>query len=129
VLLTYLGHKEVYILDGGARTWEEMGYEWTDEVVERDKTIFDVQLQQDMLVDITEVKAQLEDEKSVHMDARIYEKYSGELASGYGKDGHIKSARNFPAQNVVDANGRWKSVTSLQEQFASVKEKQEHIVS
>src|SRR5699024_4214986 len=104
-------------------------YEWTDEVIERDKTVFDVQLQQDLLVQIDEVKAQLEEKKSVHIDARIYEKYSGETASGYGKDGHIKGAQNFPAKNVMDANGRWRSSTSLQKQFASVKEKQEHIVS
>ncbi|MEJ8777076.1 sulfurtransferase [Pseudogracilibacillus sp. ICA-222130] len=129
VLFTYLGHDEVYILNGGAQAWGEAGYEWTDEVIERDKTIFDVQLQQDMLVQIDEVKAQLEDETSVHIDARSYEKYSGEAPSGYGKDGHIKGAQNFPAKNVVDANGRWKSATSLQGQFASVKEKQEHIVS
>lgn len=129
VLLTYLGHEEVYILDGGVRAWKEAGFEWTDEVIERDKTLFDVQLQQDLLVQIDEVKVQLEEEKSVHIDARIYEKYSGETASGYGKDGHIKGAQNFPAKNVMDANGRWKSSTSLQKQFASVKEKQEHIVS
>src|SRR5699024_3037435 len=119
VLLAYLGHEHTYMLDGGARAWDEAGYEWTAEVPKRPRTTYDLHIQYDLLVQTEDVKNSLFQTGSVHIDSRVPKKYTGEVDSGYGKAGHIPGARNFPAKQIFDDKGKWQSQETLQEHFAS----------
>ena len=57
MLLRYMGHNNIYILNGGIKAWNEAGYELSsDRSVSNARRIFDININEDMLVKMEEVK-------------------------------------------------------------------------
>lgn len=125
----YLGHKKVYLLEGGFRAWVKANNEVTDEVSKRKETSYKAKSDVNRLVDMKEIKRRLPDESSVLIDSRSYERFIGKVEPKYKKAGHIPGAKNFYAKNAFAENGEWKSKQDLQKHFSTLKGKDEIIVS
>lgn len=128
-ILKYLGHAKVYILNGGYSAWVEAGYEVLTEIPKLQPTTYTVKLDESFIVDIEHVKHQVSNESSVHIDSRANERYTGEVEPKYKKAGHIPGAKNFHSKLAFNQKGLWKDKGALNEHFASLKEKDEIIVS
>lgn len=124
----YIGHKAVYILDGGFNAWMNKGYEVTEEVPKRKRKTFTPE-PVDMTVHIDELKKKLQNKSAVLIDSRSRERYLGKEEPLYHKAGHIPGAKNFFWQEVFTEDGFWKSEEKLREHFTSLNKTDEIIVS
>lgn len=127
-LLRHLGVKEVFVLDGGFLAWTEAGYPVTDEVPPLRAASFTPCVQTNDIVSMTEVKER-DRENTVLIDSRAYERYTGESEPLYEKAGHIPGAVHYFWQEVLHANGKWKSKEQLEQHFSSLQKTDEIIVS
>lgn len=126
-LLHYLGHKKVYVLDGGYQAWQKAGYGVTAEVPGAIPTIFEVDILSDRTVSMEEVRNLKAD--SVLIDSRAFNRYTGEVEPMYPKPGHIPGAVNYFWKNVLDETGNWKNPAQLTGHFADLDKSAEVIVS
>ncbi len=115
-MLKYLGHKRVYVLDGGIQEWEKQGYPLTEKLPEIKKTTYRPDVQEDMAADLAEVRVALQLEEARLIDARDVDRYTGKTEPIDAKAGHIPSATNkFFADNFEQ--GKWKSQEQLRDRF------------
>lgn len=129
VVLSYLGHETVYLLNGGFKAWQEAGFLVTDQVQEVIPTKYDVQLDGSFLIDIEDVKERFEQAESVHIDSRAFERYTGEKEPKYKKAGHIPGAKNYHTKLLFDEAGAYKDTDTLQQHFEQIADKEEVVVS
>ena len=108
-LLRYFGHKEIFILSGGIKSWKEYGFKTTNDVSNIDFGNFKATEQnKNLLIKIEEMK-NISDKKSFPiLDARSFERFSGS-----GKEprpnlesGHIPNSLNLPASKLLDKEGK-----------------------
>lgn len=126
-MLRYAGHEAVQLLDGGLRIWTEAGFELSQELPEPQRGVFTLNLRPEMVADIREVRAKLEDPGTLLIDARGAERYRGESEPLDKRAGHIPSALNLPfSENLQE--GRFKDAAALRERFKPSKEADEVIV-
>lgn len=126
-LLYYMGHENVYLLDGGFKRWVEAGHKVTSKIPETSPTIFSPRLQSNATVDMEEVKARKS--SVVLIDSRGRERYLGNTEPLYKKAGHIPGAKHFSWQNVLSEDGLWKDALELEDNFATLPKDTEIIVS
>lgn len=126
-LLNYMGHKKVYILDGGFKQWTEAEYEVTTEIAKPSPTTFSPRIQSNTTADMEEVKTR--NSSVVLVDSRAHDRYIGTNEPLYKKAGHIPGAKHFSWQNVLDEDGLWKDVSELEDNFATLPKDTEIIVS
>jgi len=93
--LDLIGHKEIYVLEGGYNRYVSEGFPVTKEypsVVPKNK-YGDYKIREDIRADLDEVKKALKDKSYIILDARPPELYEGK--KGFWKRlGHIKGAVN-----------------------------------
>ncbi|UZD14842.1 sulfurtransferase [Virgibacillus natechei] len=128
-LLHYLGHKKVYVLEGGYEGWIMDGNEVTDEIPALESKAFEPDISGGQIADIEEVKEKLEDRSATLIDSRAKERYLGKVEPLYIKAGHIPGAKNYFWKDVFTAKGSWKKEKELQEHFTSLPKDDEIIVS
>ena len=117
-LCRWIGHDAVAILDGGFAAWTQLGYPVTAAPSEpaREGTL-SVNLRPELLVDVEFVQRNLE-APAVHLlDARAYERFTGETEPVDPVAGHIPGARHRWFKENFDADGRLKSPQQLREEF------------
>ena len=130
-ILKYLGHKEVYILDGGINDFEEIGGELTCEVKKVKKGNFKINLQENMKVDMEYVKDRINNKKVALVDCRENARYKGEVEPVDKKAGHIPSALNYFWMDILDKNNdllNIKSKESLKNHFKDLNNYEEVII-
>lgn len=127
-MLTYLGHKNVYVLNGGIQNWLSQGYPVTIDIPVHDKKEFTPTLQKHLLSDIEEVKMHSENQSAVLLDSRDQNRYAGIEEPVDKAAGHIPSARNKFWKDCITDQGKWKSGKELAEQFMDLKKDEEVIV-
>jgi len=93
-LLTYLGHRQVGILDGGFSEWRTAGLPVEPGPVSQPPSDFIVQPRQELLATKEEVLAALDNNEVIILDNRDAEEWHGDSSSPYGVDfaprmGHI----------------------------------------
>lgn len=125
----YLGHEQVFILQGGFPAWEASGGIVSQEMLHRTACIYTPKFQSEVVTSIQEVKTKLRDDEVILIDSRVKEKYEGVDGSKYHKAGHIPGAVNFHAQNVFSETGLWKTKQELVENFSRLKGEDEIVVS
>ncbi|MSU00489.1 sulfurtransferase [Tissierella pigra] len=126
-ILKYSGKHQVYILEGGIKSWVENGMEVTTEIPKVKKSdILTLNLDSSMEVDIDYVKEAIGNKDVVIIDSRAYERYIGEVEPLDKIPGHIPNALNYPWMNLVE-NGL-KSKEELEEYFKPLKDYREVIV-
>ena len=108
-LLTYMGHEDVYVLDGGYEKWVAEGRTVTQEIVTRTPKVFTPHIQEDEKVDMDEVKEKLSNQSAILIDSRAKDRYLGKVEPMYSKAGHIPGAKNYFFKGVLKDNGLWKN--------------------
>ncbi|CQR55533.1 sulfurtransferase [Paenibacillus riograndensis] len=138
-LLRYLGHENVFILEGGFSAWKAEKFPVTDHQPVRVPSSFEPKVQPQMLADVNEVRRISELSAAaavpasssalpVLIDSRAHERYLGLEETLDKKAGHIPGAVNFFWKNTQNTDGSVKSAEQLQEHFAGLDKDAEIIV-
>ncbi|MFD1426826.1 thiosulfate/3-mercaptopyruvate sulfurtransferase [Kroppenstedtia sanguinis] len=119
-MLRYLGHGEVFVLNGGYGAWTELGYPVSDEVPRREPTRFVPHRQEQFQVGMEEVKAW----KGLLIDSREPARYEGKTEPIDAQAGHIPGAVNRFWKENLGKDGRWKTPAELKKEWAFASGKQ-----
>lgn len=114
-LLRWLGHREVYVLDGGWPAYLAAGGEASTEEPTPTPANFTPQVQPEMVATAGEVQARSAD--TVLIDARAPERYRGETEPLDRKAGHIPGAVSRPFSAGLDEQGRFRSAEAQTERL------------
>ncbi|BAB05427.1 sulfurtransferase [Halalkalibacterium halodurans] len=126
-LLRYLGHENVYVLDGSFSEWQAVGYPVDRNIPMYAKTTMDVKVKPERLATYTYVKQNLSD-PAVHLiDAREPARFLGKVEPIDKKKGHIPNAKNRFWQDGLNGKKR-KSAKEQAERFADLPKEDEVIV-
>ncbi|OMF26872.1 sulfurtransferase [Paenibacillus sp. FSL H8-0259] len=150
-LLRYLGHEQVFILEGGFSAWKAEKYPVTDHQPVRVPSTFTANLQPHMLVDVEEVRrvsvktagfgtqdgadtgntagvAASLSALPILIDSRANDRYHGLNETLDPVGGHIPGAVNYFWKETQNAGGSFKSADELAEHFAGMDKNAEIIV-
>ncbi|WP_405112364.1 sulfurtransferase [Paenibacillus sp. FSL K6-1217] len=144
-LLRYLGHEQVFILEGGFSAWKADNYPVTDHQPVRVPSTFVANVQPQMLAGVDEVR--LISEKTLRagtnagtgdssspsalpivIDSRANDRYRGMNETLDPVGGHIPGAVNYFWKDTQNADGSFKSAAELAEHFARLDKDREIIV-
>jgi thiosulfate/3-mercaptopyruvate sulfurtransferase len=101
-VLTYYGHDQVYVLDGGFRKWTAEGRPTTSEVPEPQPAAFTPRPRPEWRREAKDVLAASERGDAFILDARDEGQYTGEVARGEGRAGRIPGAKHLHADSLLD---------------------------
>jgi len=118
-LLRYFGHPDVRLLDGGLAAWtasggpvrggqEDAGPPGDFEAAPGHLPLLDARAAADLAG------------SGVLIDARVAERFRGEVEPIDRVAGHIPGARNLPTTGNVDSHGRFLEASALRARFATV---------
>ncbi|GAX90276.1 sulfurtransferase [Effusibacillus lacus] len=132
-MLKYLGHSNVFVMDGGYSHWKEKGFPVTSEVPSATATaagsrIFTPRVQEHMLVTKNDVKARLGKEGTILIDSREGMRFKGIEEPIDPVAGHIPGALNYFWKDGLNQQGSWKSPEELKQRFSEVDPSQEVVV-
>ncbi|MBM7713584.1 thiosulfate/3-mercaptopyruvate sulfurtransferase [Bacillus thermophilus] len=126
-LMTYAGHEQVFVLDGGMKSWEAAGLPVTDDIPEFERAQFEIRLDHSMLASYEEVKKQTISRSAVLIDSRAKERYLGIKEPLDRIPGHIPGAINCVWTESFEG-GRWKSPEEQKKRFSHLKKEDDIIV-
>ena len=124
----YCGHPDVRVLDGGRYRWQAEGRPLVTEVPPRAKPVSyrPVARREGIRIYRDEVLAKLGDERTVILDARSPEEYSGERVGGPGgpdigalRYGRIPGAKHLYYMELFNADKSFKTAAELNALFAA----------
>ncbi|WP_379152906.1 sulfurtransferase [Paenibacillus sp. sgz5001063] len=146
-LLRYLGHEQVFILEGGFSSWKAEKFPVTDHQPVRIPSSFTPKLQPQMLANVDEVRsiseqtvkagagAGINDSAagspatlSILIDSRANDRYQGRNETLDKKAGHIPGAVNYFWKDTQNEDGSFKTAEQLSEHFAGLDRDREIIV-
>ena len=118
-MLRWLGHTDVWVLDGGIAQWQKEGRATETRANARAATTFAGKLDDSMRLTAAQTHALLADPSRRILDARAAERYRGEVEPVDPVAGHIPGAFNraFP-NNLRD--GLFKPADELKAEFAAI---------
>jgi thiosulfate/3-mercaptopyruvate sulfurtransferase len=100
--LTYYGHDRVSVLDGGWQKWTTEGRRMTAEVPDPEPAVFTPKPHLEWRADADEVLAASRSGEAFVLDARDEGQYTGAVARGEGRAGHIPGAKHLHSDNLFD---------------------------
>lgn len=103
-ILKYLGHDEVYVLNGGIKAFEEIGGKVSNNIPLIEKGVFDIDLREFMKVGMEYVRERLYRDNVIIVDCREESRYDGEFEPVDKKAGHIPNAKNYFWKNILNEN-------------------------
>lgn len=127
-LMKLVGHKEVYIINGGLSAWKENGFPLSSQTTNKDSVQYNAMVQWDLFADQEYVRGKKDSEEVALIDSRSYSRFAGYEEPIDKKAGHIPSAINFEWTNLFKEDGKWKTKEELQKHFSSLSKSQEIIV-
>jgi thiosulfate/3-mercaptopyruvate sulfurtransferase len=101
-LLNYYGHENVSVLDGGWNAWLGRGGPVSADIPEFRQTNFEGRPRRKWVVDKAVVDSLRDHADILLIDARVPERYRGEVEPIDPRPGHIPGALNFPYTQAVD---------------------------
>ncbi|MCL4744884.1 MAG: sulfurtransferase [Burkholderiaceae bacterium] len=126
-LARWIGHSRVAVLDGGIGAWKRAGYPLSGETSNRAAGDFAAAAPLARAVSAADLAAHLDAAARaaqggapILLDARIPERYAGEIEPLDPVAGHIPGALNWPFQRNLRPNGRFKPAEALREQYTSL---------
>lgn len=128
-LLKYVGHEEVYLLDGGMDAWTAADLPLEKEAPRLERTAsYPIELQPDMACGEAYVRARQDEKNSALVDSRSFERYAGWKEPIDIRAGHIPGAVQYDWVDVYKKDGTWKSKAELQQHFQKLSDQKEIIV-
>ncbi|NMP21098.1 sulfurtransferase [Sulfobacillus harzensis] len=112
-LLTFFGHSQVAVLNGGFAAWERRGGPVTTAVTRPTPGAFTPRPNPAITIDFETLWPNYE--AMTLVDARAPERYRGEVEPMDRVAGHIPGAINQPYQQLLAEDGRFKSPVELQQ--------------
>jgi thiosulfate/3-mercaptopyruvate sulfurtransferase len=126
-LFRYLGHEQVFVLNGGFKAWNEKGLETQVTVPDYCERSYTPSFKEDMLASLEEVERISEGKsRAILLDSRSKERYLGLEEPIDRIPGHIPNAINTPWTEGVD-KGFFRNLDKQKQRFASF-DKTDHIV-
>jgi thiosulfate/3-mercaptopyruvate sulfurtransferase len=128
-LLHYLGHEQVFVLNGGFSQWAAAGFPVTTELPSYQKVKFNICLKPEVSASIEEVEqvAQGNRDDIVLIDSREEKRYLGMEEPIDKKAGHIPGAINKPWMLGL-SGGEYNSISAQKERFKDINPEHEIIV-
>ncbi|MGG3562532.1 sulfurtransferase [Neobacillus rhizosphaerae] len=128
-LLKYLGHKNVYVLNGGYKQWQEANYPVTANLPASKTVKFHVELNPDVIATTKEVEEVVRHRPKdcILIDSREEKRYLGLEEPIDKKAGHIPGALNKPWMAGLHAN-QYKTVEEQRQRFSNIDSKNQIIV-
>ncbi|WP_342614089.1 sulfurtransferase [Peribacillus frigoritolerans] len=128
-LLSYLGHRKVYVLNGGFRAWRDEGYPIDSNQTKYMPSEYHIDLNDSVFASFQTVKdyTMNRPDDIVLMDSRESKRYEGIEEPIDKKAGHIPGAVNKVWTNVLE-NGYFKKKEDLQSNFSGIGKDKEIIV-
>ncbi|OIK15451.1 sulfurtransferase [Bacillus sp. MUM 116] len=128
-MLQYLGHENVFVLEGGFKGWVEANYPLTAEVPSFAKGTFVPSLKSEWLATVQEVQTVVRNrpDHSVLIDSREEKRYLGIEEPIDKKAGHIPGAVNKPWFEGL-SNGIYNSEEEQKQRFYDIDPNKEVIV-
>jgi len=117
-LMKYLGHENVFVMDGGFTAWKNAGCPVSAEQKVLIPARFVATVQHNLLGEVDEVRESLGTGRYVLVDSREAPRYRGEAEPIDRVAGHIPGARNLFWAEGRQADGTWKSAEEQRERFA-----------
>lgn len=117
-LLTHHGHDDVRVLDGGYDGWVDAGGSTTALVQSVEVGDFEAASGRRRVVDADGAATLAR--TGVLLDARVPERYRGEVEPIDPVAGHIPGAVNAPTWGNLADDGTWRSASELRERFAAL---------
>lgn len=113
--LKYMGHEAVAVLEGGYAAWNAaQGSLTSDTTNVRPGVVFTPQVRPELRVEWDDVLAFVQQGGPQIVDARDAATFDGTLQRG-SRGGHIPSAVNLPAKQMVNDDGTWKTSDELRQ--------------
>ena len=106
-LLRWLGHTEVYVLDGGLPAYVQAGGELSAWIPAHRRTVFTPEVQPSWVVTAAEVQAR--SAGTLLIDSRAAARYRGDAEPIDPRAGHIPGAVNCDWAASQDGAGHWRS--------------------
>jgi thiosulfate/3-mercaptopyruvate sulfurtransferase len=116
-MLRWLGHDEVFVLDGGLRRWVRLGLPTDIVAPERAPGDFVARPRPGFAVDAARVLADSGNREARLLDARAPERYRGEVEPIDAVAGHVPGARNHPFASSLGPDDRFLPPEALREAF------------
>jgi thiosulfate/3-mercaptopyruvate sulfurtransferase len=118
--LNYYGHARVVVLNGGLPKWQREQRSLDKAIVSYASAIFTPKIQPQMRATAEDVLSLIDQQGTTIVDARDSGQYTGAIARGEGRPGHIPSAISLPREELIDlSTGTFRSDEELQHVFAS----------
>ena len=118
-LCRWIGHDATAVLDGGLAAWNALGFPVTAAPPEpRREGRLTIALRPQLVVGADFVLAHLNSEEVHLVDARAFERFSGETEPIDPVGGHIPGAKQRWFKDNFESDGRFKSPERLREEFA-----------
>lgn len=119
--LNYYGHKQVVVLNGGLPKWQREQRPLESTIPTYPPTKFTALVQPELRATAEDVLALLGQQGVKIIDARDDGQYTGKIARGKGRRGHIPGAINLPREELIDPEtGTFRSNEELQRSFATI---------
>jgi thiosulfate/3-mercaptopyruvate sulfurtransferase len=118
-----MGHKDVYVLDGGLKAWIAAGGVLDDMPPITGERHFTPRVRTDLVIDARGLEALIGKAKTTIIDARPDGRFSGrdpEPRAGLAS-GHIPGSINLPGSQLIATDGRMKSSAELMKLFKDPK--------
>jgi len=130
MMLHLIGVTKTYLLDGDFAAWQQAGFPVTAEMNQPRPGRLVPEINQDLLVEMAEVKSKLANPLVRLIDSRAPERYRGDVEPLDRIPGHIPGAENYFWQQSFDEKGFLKSLEQLQDQVKSLnlKDQEEKIL-
>ncbi|MEX2496272.1 MAG: sulfurtransferase [Woeseia sp.] len=113
-MLRWMGHQAVRLLDGGLAAWKNADFPLESDPPEIEPAVFEGSPDPSMIVRTGEVeKALARGTPYLLVDARDPARFAGITEPIDRVAGHIPGARNFPFNDSLSEDGRWRSQDDL----------------
>jgi len=120
LMLKWMGHDRVAVLDGGWQAWLAAGGEVTSDVPERASTTYPMRLRPELLADVDEVDAYRQRPRTCVFDSRGAEGYHGGGVYHDPVRGHIAGAGLADRANTTNADLTFRSPEELRAYYAEL---------
>lgn len=127
-MMKYVGHEQVFILNGGFLNWQKQRLPVTKEIPHYPKSVYEICMDASILATYEEVHAVVENKQdAILIDSREHNRFLGVEEKIDKKAGHIPTAINFPFTEGIQ-NGFFLSANKQAERFPKWEKHQPLIV-